>query len=63
MPSTIGWLATAIAGGTLAGLLIGQWSQVARWLHHCLEDPVGRPADRGLGQVSDEAETWLDQRT
>lgn len=43
MPSTIGWLAVAIAVGALAGLAIGHWSMVTAWLHHCLEDPVEPP--------------------
>lgn len=45
MPLTIGWLAVAIAAGSLMGLMIGHWSLVAQWLHRCLEDPVGRPPD------------------
>lgn len=43
MSSTIGWLAMAIAAGSLAGVTIGHWPVVAGWLHRCLEDPVGRP--------------------
>lgn len=42
MPSTIGWLAVAVAAGSLAGLFVGHWSTVAGWLHRCVEDPVGR---------------------
>ena len=45
MPSTIGWLAVAIATGSLVGLGLGHWSTVAGWLHRCLEDPVGQPRD------------------
>ncbi len=45
MPSTIGWLAVAIAVGSLVGVVLGHWTVVAAWLHRCLEDPVGRPRD------------------
>lgn len=47
MPSTIGWLALAVAVGSLTGLTIGHWPVVARWLHRCLEDPVGHPHEGG----------------
>ena len=40
MPSTIGWLAVAIAAGALGGLMIGHWATVAAWLHRIVEDPV-----------------------
>lgn len=60
MPSTIGWLAVAVATGSLVGLTIGHWSVVAAWLHRCVEDPVGRarggepaaPLDERLGRTS-----------
>lgn len=48
MPSTIGWLALAIALGSLTGLVIGHWHAIAGWLGRCMEDPVGRP-DEGDG--------------
>ena len=59
MPSTIGWLAVAVAAGALVGLMIGHWSMVAAWLHRCMEDPVPAPApevgtevDERLGRTS-----------
>lgn len=56
MPSTIGWLAVAIAAGTIAGLMIGHWSMVAGWLHRCLEDPVGRPRTDGIAPLDERVE-------
>ena len=44
MPSTIGWLAVAVAAGALVGLAIGHWPAVTGWLHRLVEDPVP-PAD------------------
>jgi len=54
MPSTIGWLAVAIAAGSLVGLMVGHWSAVAGWLHRCLEDPVARPTDADPATPLDE---------
>jgi len=54
MPSTVGWLALAIAVGSLVGLVLGHWAAVAAWLHRCLEDPVGRPNDAGRTTPLDE---------
>ena len=45
MPSTIVWLAVAVAAGSLVGLMIGHWAVVAGWVRRCLEDPVARPTD------------------
>ena len=45
MPSTIGWLAVAVATGALVGLLVGHWSTVGAWLHRAVEDPVVPPTD------------------
>ncbi len=54
MPSTIGWLAVAIAVGSLVGLVLGHWTVVAARLHRCLEDPVGRPRDAARAPPLDE---------
>lgn len=43
MPSTIGWLAVAVALGALVGLAIGHWSAVSGWVARHLEDPVAAP--------------------
>lgn len=54
MPSTIVWLAVAIALGSLVGLMLGHWSTVTAWLHRCLEDPVACPPDAGRTTPLDE---------
>ena len=52
MPSTIGWLAVAVAAGALLGLAIGHWPAVTGWLHRLVEDPVP-PADEREGPADD----------
>ncbi|HET9442548.1 MAG TPA: hypothetical protein VFO65_04450 [Acidimicrobiales bacterium] len=58
MPSTIGWLAVAVATGALAGVTIGHWGTVAAWLHRIVEDPAVPatvdvdPVDKGRGRTS-----------
>ena len=58
MPSTIGWLAVAVAAGAMVGLAIGHWATVTGWLHRLVEDPVpptddrDRPIDERLGRMS-----------
>lgn len=54
MPSTIGWLAVAIATGSLAGRMIGHWPVVSGWLRRCLEDPAVGAGDAGRATPSDE---------
>lgn len=46
MPSTIGWLAVAVAAGALVGLAIGHWPAVAACLHRLVEDPVPPSEER-----------------
>ena len=53
VPSTIGWLAVAVAAGALVGLMIGHWSSVAAWLHRCVEDPVVPPPTEHDSTVDD----------
>lgn len=60
--TTIGWLAVAIATGSIVGLVIGHWSTVATWLHRCMEDPVGRPWDADRSTPV-EAQAWRDRHT
>lgn len=62
MPSTIGWLAVAIAAGSLLGLLIGHWSMVTAWLHRCIEDPVGQPRKAAHRSKPVDAVTPLEKR-
>ena len=45
MPSTIGWLAVAVATGALLGLMVGHWAAVSTWLHRLVEDPAPPVAD------------------
>ncbi|MGH9153596.1 MAG: hypothetical protein ACRD03_14600 [Acidimicrobiales bacterium] len=52
MPSTIGWLAVAVAAGALVGLAIGHWPAVAAWVHRIVEDPAP-PADEADVPVDD----------
>ena len=59
MPSTIGWLAVAIAAGAMVGLAVGHWATVTAWLHRCVEDPVvpsgterDLPLDDRVGRTS-----------
>jgi hypothetical protein len=58
VPSTIGWLAIAVAVGALVGLAIGHWPAVTGWLHRLVEDPVppvderDAPVDERLGRTS-----------
>ena len=58
MPSTIGWLAVAVAAGAFAGLAIAHWPAVTAWLHRLVEDPVppgderDGPVDERLGRTS-----------
>lgn len=54
MPSTIGWLAVAVAAGALVGLLFGHWAAVTAWLHRIVEDPVP--------PSSNEPDTTVDDR-
>lgn len=59
MPSTIGWLAVAVAAGALTGLTVGHWADVAAWMHRLVEDPAPPapderdvPVDERLGRTS-----------
>ena len=52
MPSTIAWLAVAVAAGALLGLAIGHWPAVTGWLHRLVEDPAP-PADEREVPVDD----------
>lgn len=47
MPSTIAWLAVAVATGALAGLALGHWTSVSAWWGRVLQDPTVPPS-RGL---------------
>lgn len=62
MPSTIGWLAVAITAGGLVGLMIGHWSMVTAWLHHCIEDPVGQPPEAACHAQAGDPVAPLDKR-
>ena len=62
MPSTIGWLAVAIAAGSLLGLMIGHWSMVTAWLRRCIEDPVGQPHEAARPPQAVDSVTPLKKR-
>lgn len=53
MPSTIVWLAVAVAAGALLGFAIGHWPAVAAWVHRIVEDPAPPAPDEGDVPVDD----------